>query len=113
MLVTGTEESRGTAEQALAAPVPADAPAGLEGLRNLGLVEERRRNQVANGPHENRAVLIGKRKSLLRPHRKLAGLCVVVDITRSGLRRQPFADIAFGGVGCLCKLRRVHRTLCG
>ena len=61
MLVAGAKETRGAAEQAFAAPVPAHALAGLERLEDLRLVEERRGHQIADRSHEIGAVLVGQR----------------------------------------------------
>src|ERR1700704_6886086 len=58
VLVAGAEETRGAAEQAFAAPVPADALAGLERLGNLRFVEKRRRDDVTDRAQEDGTVFV-------------------------------------------------------
>src|SRR6267378_8483742 len=105
VLVTGTKEARGSAEQAFAALVPADALAGFERFGNLRFVEERRRDQTADRSHEHRAVLIAEIHILYRRHREFARSCIVFDIAGRSLRREPFADIALAGTGGLRKFQ--------
>ena len=68
VFVPGAEKSRGAAEQAFAAPVPADTLACLEGLGNLRFVEKRRRDEVADRAQEDGAVFVGQRQRLFGLH---------------------------------------------
>jgi hypothetical protein len=97
MLVGGSEETCGAAEQAFRALVPTDALAGLEGLRDFRLVEHQRRHHVADRAHEIGAVLVGEYHRLLGQHRKLGRCRLILNVAAGGLRRQPFAHAAFGG----------------
>ena len=104
VLIACPEEARSAAEQAFAAPVPADALAGLEGIRNLRLIQKCRRDHVAERAEEHRAVLVGKRHDLLGLHREFAARRIIVDVAGCGLGREPLADITFRGAGRLRKL---------
>src|SRR4051794_23509976 len=110
MLVAGAKETGRTAEQAFAAAVPADPLAGLEGIANLWLVEEWFRHQNADPAHEEGAIFIGQSHLPLGLHRKFFRSGVIFDIARCGLGREPLADIAFAGIGCLSEFSRAERT---
>src|ERR1700730_6878766 len=113
MLVTGAEEARRAAKQALAAPVPADALAGPERFGDLGFVKKGGCDHIADRTHENRTVLVSERQRLLGQHREFLSRCVIFDVAGCSLRRQPFANIALGRAGGLREFRGIHRSVRG
>ncbi len=89
---------------------PGNAVAGAESLHRLVLVcPHRCRNGPGSGD-ENRAVLVGKDKGLLR--RQLIGVAdrVIGEVAARDLRAEPFAHIAFGAAGAAGKLARGERA---
>jgi hypothetical protein len=104
--IAGAEEPLDTAEQPVVVLVPSEPASRPEGLADVVLVGEQRRDQLVRAEDVERAVLVRQREGLLVFERVRVGRGVVAHVSRGGLVTQPLAHIALGGAGAAGDLVR-------
>src|ERR1700690_394052 len=96
--VVRAEESFGPDEEAGIVFVPANSFAGLKSRSDFRNALDRRFHRLKKTGQENRAAFIGQCQRLLGRQCEAARGGIVADESAGGLRGEPFAHVALGGI---------------
>src|SRR6266850_7087542 len=96
--VTRTEKAFGADKKFVMMFVPTQTFSGLESFRQLLLGFRGSQSALKSPGQEDGTAFIGHREGLFLAHMKLAGRRIVVHIAARGLVREPFPDVALGGI---------------
>ena len=108
--VAGSEEPLGSAKKTIVMLSPWNAGSRTKALSDHRFVMINSRNRVETARHGDRAIRIGKDRSLFGRQGKCRPYYVVSDIAGSSLRAQPFTELALVQAGLRSELLRGRRS---
>src|SRR5580692_4388794 len=111
--VVRAEESFGPDKEASVVFVPANSFAGLECGGDFRNALNRSFHRLKKSRQENGAAFVSQRQRLLRWQSEATGSGVIADESARGLRGEPLAHIALGGIGFRSEFGRGDRSCAG